>query len=83
MNLSSNIKDKLITIFGVLAFIAGVILSVGQTPGISLPSQISIACSAIITVSVLVIGYLTGKTPAANVKTPDQVIEQNKPEPVK
>ena len=81
MNLSSNIKDKLSTIFGVLAFIAGAVLTAGQTPGISLPSKITIACSAIVTISALVIGYLTGKTPAANVKTPDQVVEQNQPKP--
>lgn len=80
MNLSSNIKDKLSTFFGLLAFIAGTIITVGQS-GVVIPAWLSTAANITATVSVLVIGYLTGKTPGANAKTTDQVVEQNKPNP--
>ena len=82
MNLSSNIKDKVSTIFGILAAIAGGLLTVGQN-GVTLPSWVTAVASSIVAISIAVIGYLTGKTPAANVKTPDQVVDQNKPEPIK
>ena len=82
MDLSSNIKDKLSTIFGILGAIAGGILTVGQN-GIALPSWLTAVSSSTVALSIAVIGYLTGKTPAANAKTPDQVVDQNKPEPIK
>ena len=82
MNLSSNIKDKLSTIFGILAAIAGGLLTVGQD-GVTFPSWLNAVASATVAISIAVIGYLTGKTPAANAKTPDQVVDQNKPEPIK
>ena len=82
MNLSSNIKDKLSTIFGVLGAIAGAMLTFSQT-NVTLPSWVVPVCGLVGSLSVVVIGYLTGKTPAANSKTPDQVIDQNKPEPIK
>lgn len=82
MNLSSNIKDKISTIFGILAAIAGGLLTVGQN-GVVLPPWATAVASSTVAISIAVIGYLTGKTPAANVKTPDQVVDQNKPEPIK
>ena len=82
MNLSSNIKDRLSTIFGILGIIAGAIQTAIQS-GTVFPTWVAPLCQGIIALSILVIGYLTGKTPAANSKTPDHVIDQNKPEPIK
>ena len=82
MNLSSNIKDKLSTIFGILAAIAGGLLTVGQG-GVTFPAWLTAVSSTTVAISIAVIGYLTGKTPSANVKTADQVVDQNKPEPIK
>ena len=65
MNLSSNIKDKISTIFGILAAIAGGLLTVGQN-GVVLPPWATAVASSTVAISIAVIGYLTGKTPAAN-----------------
>ena len=77
---TSNIKDKLSTFCGVLVAIAGGVL-VAQTAGLVLPTWLVATCGSVVAIGTAIIGYLTGKTPAAAKKTEDQVIEQNKPNP--
>ncbi len=79
METTSNIKDKLSTICGVLIAIGGGILVVGQT--VKLPEWLNAAAGAVMAVCTAIIGYLTGKTPAAKAKTSDQVVNQNEPNP--
>lgn len=76
MNLSSNIKDTLSTIFGILAAISGAIFAAAKS-GVMLPSWATTAAVLVAAISVAGIGYLTGKTPAATAKTDTQVVEQN------
>lgn len=74
---TSNIKDKLSTICGLLGAISGAIL----LSGVELPAWLKTVCGATSAICLAVIGYLTGKTPAARPKTEDQVIDQNEPKP--
>ncbi len=80
MNQTSNIKDKLSTICGILGAISGGILIAAQG-GLSLPGWLIATAGTISAVCLAIIGYLTGKTPAAAKKTEDQVIDQNAPRP--
>ncbi len=78
MNPTSNLKDKLSTICGIIAAIAGGVLVAGQS-GVVLPAWATAIAGSLVAVCTAVIGYLTGKTPAAKAKTTDQVVEQNLP----
>ncbi len=77
MNQTSNIKDKLSTICGLLGAISGAIL----LSGVELPAWLKTVCGVTSGVCLAIIGYLTGKTPAAKAKTSDQVVNQNEPNP--
>jgi hypothetical protein len=77
MATNSNIKDKLSTFCGLLGAIAGAIL----LSGVELPAWLKTVCGATSAVCLAIIGYLTGKTPAAKPKTEEQVIDQNAPKP--
>ena len=77
MNTTSNLKDKLSTICGLLGAVAGAIL----LSGVELPAWLKTVCGATSAVCLAIIGYLTGKTPAAKPKTEEQVIDQNAPKP--
>jgi drug/metabolite transporter (DMT)-like permease len=72
----SNIKDTLSTIFGILAAVSGAIIVAIQS-GYQLPAWLNTAAGLTAAISVAVIGYLTGKTPAAESKSTSQVIDQN------
>ncbi len=80
MDATSNIKDKLSTFCGILAAICGGILVAGQS-GLVLPGWVNATAGAVSAVCLAIIGYLTGKTPAAKPKTEDQVVDQNLPKP--
>jgi len=80
MEQTSNLKDKLSTICGILAAICGGILVAGQS-GVNLPGWVNAVAGAVSAVCLAVIGYLTGKTPAAKPKSINQVIDQNVPNP--
>ena len=80
MEKTSNIKDKLSTFCGILAAICGALLVAGES-GVTLPSWVKATAGAVSAVCLAIIGYLTGKTPAAEKKTISQVIDQNAPTP--
>jgi hypothetical protein len=80
MQPTSNIKDTLSTICGILAAIGGGILVAGQT-GVTFPTWVTAVAGAMTAICTAIIGYLTGKTPAAAKKTEEQVIDQNTPNP--
>lgn len=80
MNNTSNLKDTVSTVFGILGAVAGSILIAGQS-GVVLPPIIITICGVISAISIGVIGWLTGKAPSAAKKTTGQVIEQNLPNP--
>ena len=80
MNNTSNIKDTLSTIFGILFAIAGALLTASQS-GLVLPTWAVAACGSVMAISGAIIGYLTGKTPAAQKKTEEIVVSQNVPKP--
>ena len=77
MQPTSNIKDKLSTICGLIGAITGALL----ISGVDLPAWLKTVCGATSAVCLAIIGYLTGKTPAAKPKTEEQVIDQNAPKP--
>jgi len=77
MDSTSNIKDKLSTFCGILGAITGGIL----ISGVDLPAWLKTVCGATSAVCLAVIGFLTGKTPAAKPKTEEQVVDQNLPKP--
>ena len=80
METTSNLKDKLSTICGLLAAVCGAILVAGQS-GVTIPGWLNAVCGATSAVCLAIIGYLTGKTPAAKPKTINQVIDQNEATP--
>jgi drug/metabolite transporter (DMT)-like permease len=80
METTSNIKDKLSTFCGILAAICGALLVAGES-GVVLPGWLKATAGAVSAVCLAVIGYLTGKTPAAKPKSINQVIDQNVPNP--
>lgn len=80
MNVTSNIKDTVSTICGILVAIGGSILVAGQS-GVVLPSWLTTASGVTVAVGTAIIGYLTGKAPNAAKKSPDQVVNQNVKQP--
>jgi len=80
MEPTSNIKDKLSTFCGILAAVCGALLVAGES-GVTLPGWLKATAGAVSAVCLAIIGYLTGKTPAAKPKSINQVIDQNVPNP--
>ena len=80
MDTTSNLKDKLSTFCGILAAICGALLVAGES-GVTLPGWLKATAGAVSAVCLAVIGYLTGKTPAAKPKTEKQIVDQNLPKP--
>jgi hypothetical protein len=73
----TNIKDKLSTICGYAGAISAAI--VGLSAKVTLPTWLVTAAVAVGSISVAIIGYLTGKAPDGATKTPDQVAQQTEP----
>lgn len=73
---TSNLKDRLTTIAGLILALSGTELLIEQN-GIVVPSSISITCKALGIISGSVIAFLTGKNPDGSTKTPEQVAAQN------
>jgi len=75
---SSNLKDTLSTIAGVLfAVCTGIVTA--SASGVTLPSGLVAAAGTLAAISGAVIGFLTGKAPNATSKTPEQVADGNAP----
>lgn len=77
MNTNSNLKDTLSTVFGLLAVVCGAIVSVA-TAGVALPAVVVTIATVGGAISVGIIGWLTGKTPSGDKKTPEQIVDGNK-----
>ena len=81
MQFSSNIKDVLSTIAGVLgaiAFVGGTIIASLVQSGVVIPVFLTIIVGAAGAVSVALIGLLNGKNPDGTTKTSTQVVQANK-----
>jgi hypothetical protein len=75
--MSSNIKDTISTICGILLAICIPVEALQLAGSIVLPTSISPILVAIIAICTGVNGYLTGKAPAGTVKSPAEVIQGN------
>jgi hypothetical protein len=74
---TSNIKDTLTTVCGVIFFVCTSIVTMNVS-GVILPTWLTSTCGVLIGISGAIIGWLTGKTPAGVTKTDTQVAQQNK-----
>lgn len=74
---SSNIKDTLTTIFGIVLAISGSIVSLSISGGILIPVWLLTSSTIAATLSGTVIGLLTGKNPNGTTKSDAQIITQN------
>jgi len=77
---SSNIKDTLSTICGILFAIASGLVTASMS-GISMPEWLPAIAGSVMAISGAIIGYLTGKAPSAAKKTESQVVDQNQLRP--
>lgn len=73
--MKKDLKNKLSTIFGVLAAICGAMVTASQT-GLVLPEWVIAVSTAVGALSVAVIGILTGKNPDLSAKTSLQIENQ-------
>lgn len=73
---TSNIKDTVTTICGILFVIGGAIASVA-TAGIALPAWLVSGSIVVATVSASIVAFLTGKNPNGTTKSEAQVVTQN------
>ena len=73
---TSNLKDTLTTICGIVLAISGGLVT-AHISGLVLPAWLVTASGVLATVSGAIIGWLTGKAPNATTKTPDQVVAGN------
>ena len=73
---SSNLKDTLTTICGLVVAVGGSLLAIE-----GIPSNVKAIVGVAVAVSVGVIGWLTGKSPSGAQKTDSQVVAQNVTEP--
>ena len=71
---TSNLKDTVTTIAGIVATIGGSILAAGVELSPTVKSVLGVA----VAVSLGLIGYFTGKAPSGTVKSDNAVGEQNK-----
>jgi hypothetical protein len=76
MNFSSNIKDTLSTIAAILGIISGLVLAL-PTQGVVLPSLITTIAVIAASISVGIIGVLTGKLPNGGTKPVEVVTAAN------
>lgn len=81
MNLDSNLKNTLSTVFGLLAVVCGAVVSVA-TAGVALPALVVTIATVGGAVSVGIIGWLTGKAANASNKT-DQAVEASNKQSMK
>jgi hypothetical protein len=72
---TSNLKDKVTTICGLVLVIGGSLLAV------ELPPNVKNAIGVAMAVAGGLIGYFTGKSPSGVIKTDNQANDQNKPNP--
>ena len=72
---TSNIKDKLTTIVGIVFAIAGSIAAAATQ--VSLPSWLTAAAGTALAISGGVMAFLTGKNPDGTTKTTDQIVAAN------
>lgn len=70
---TSNLKDTLSTVCGILLAISGGLLA----SGVVLPNWLKTVAGVTVVVSGAIIGYLTGKAPNATMKAPEVVADQN------
>jgi hypothetical protein len=76
MNFSSNLKDTLSTVAAILGTISGLILAL-PTQGVILPSWVTTIGAVGATLSITIIGLLTGKLPNGGTKPVEVVVAQN------
>ena len=74
--MSSNLKDTLSTVCGVVFAIGTAILGVAAS-GVVLPGWLTAGATAVIAIAGGVLGFLTGKNPNLSTKSAEQVTEQN------
>lgn len=74
MKNASNLKDTLTTICGLVVAVGGSLLAV---EGIS--ANVKVILGIAVSVSVGIIGFLTGKAPNGSIKTDSQLKDQNEP----
>lgn len=74
---TSNLKDTVTTISGLVGTVAGAVLA----SGLPLSPTVKSILGLIVAISVGLIGYFTGKTPSGANKTNNQLGEQNKSNP--
>ena len=72
MQNTSNLKDTLTTISGLIVAVGGTLLTVK-----GLPETIQVILGIAIAISVGVIGFFTGKAPDGTAKTNSQLKDQN------
>ncbi len=81
MNTTSNLKDRLTTIAGIILALTGTVLTL-EKAGVVLPSYVTTTATALGIIAGSVVAYLTGKSPDGTTKTPEQVVNQNADAPV-
>ena len=74
---TSNLKDTVTTICGIIVAIGGSLLGAG----IELPVQVKSVLGVLMAISLGLIGWFTGKSPSGADKTDKQIVEQNKLNP--
>jgi hypothetical protein len=73
---TSNIKDTLSTICGILILLGGALATINAA-ALHLPVWVTAAGGAMVAIGTAIIGILTGKNPDGSTKTPIQVNELN------
>jgi hypothetical protein len=76
-SISSNLKDTLTTIFGIVLAISGSIVSLSISGGVLIPVWLLTSSTIAATLSGTIIGLLTGKNPNGTTKSEAQVVTQN------
>lgn len=74
---SSNIKDTITTILGIVFAISGSIVSASVSGGVLIPVWLMTIASISATISGTIIAILTGKNPNGTTKSEAQVVTQN------
>ncbi len=76
MKSTSNLKDTLTTITGILIALSGTVAILAKS-GVAIPENINTLAISIGVIALGIQGYLTGKNPNGTTKTAEQVVAQN------
>lgn len=78
---TSNLKDTLSTIVGIVGGVAASILT-AEKSGLVLPAWVAPVCNGVVAVSTIIFGVLMGKNPDGTTKTTEQTAKLNNPNPI-